>query len=53
MKKMIFISGLVALGACVPVYPVVPNGGTTYAQPDTYDLPAHCYYDAYGNVLCN
>ncbi|GAB5449225.1 hypothetical protein [Gymnodinialimonas sp.] len=42
-KLLIPLALLAVLSACVPVAPV---------QPDVYDLPAHCSYDAYGQVIC-
>lgn len=54
MYKLLIPLALVALSACVPV---APQGGGGYSapaqQPDTYDLPAHCIYDAYGQIVCS
>lgn len=56
MYKFLIPLALVALSACVPA---APYGGGGYGgpavqqQPDEYDLPAHCIYDAYGQVICN
>ncbi|WP_166486063.1 hypothetical protein [Jannaschia sp. CCS1] len=57
MYKLLIPLALVALSACVPVAPVggpVYYGGQTVVpvEPDIYDLPAHCYYDAYRQVIC-
>lgn len=53
MYKLLIPLALVALSACVPVGPVYYGGQTVVpVQPDVYDLPAHCYYNAYGEVIC-
>ncbi len=54
MKKLILVAGLLAASACVYA-PTAPYGGGGYggpAEPDIYDLPAHCYYDQYQQVIC-
>lgn len=56
MFKFIVPLAMLALSACVSV-PVGPYGGgyggpAVQVQPDEYDLPAHCIYDAYGQILC-
>ena len=62
MKKLILVLGLLAMGACVPLAPAGPLGpvgpvvpvGPVYQQPgpEIYDLPAHCTYDRFGQVIC-
>lgn len=56
MYKILIPLALVALSACVPVAPYgTPLYGGGYggpAGPDEYDLPAHCYYDQYQQVIC-
>lgn len=52
---LILALGALALSACVPVAPYGGYGGyggPLQVYPETYDLPAHCFYDTYGQVVC-
>lgn len=55
MLKFILPLALLALTACVAPAPLPYQGGYTGAspQPDEYDLPSHCGYNAYNEIVCS